>query len=494
MTAGVTTGTARTELRQPLTFEYHGVDRIPEAERHSTPWTFGLILAGTSFNLGSIVFGWLPITFGLSFVAAITSMAAGILVALIPMTPLILIGSRTATNNSTSSGAHFGVRGRLVGSGLGLALMLIGTAIAVWSGGQVLTAAAARLWHTPTGNGALALSYSLLAILSVAIAIWGYHLLAKTALVVTVFGVIVTLLMVAAFAAHLNPSYRGGTYVLGSFGATWLLSALSVGVGGVMTMATVVGDWTRYIPGDLRYPPRRLLPLALAAVVISFMVPMAIGALTATAFAHPDASFPQSLTTAAPGWYAVILVPFALFGGLVWSASNVYSSGLDLNAIISRLRRPAATAVVSAVSVGLVLAGSLIWNASDSMSAISLILLAASAPWAAVIGVGYLRCKGTYHKDDLQAFNQRRRGGVYWYRGGWNPAAVIAWAAGCTWGLLTVQTTLYTGPLAMMAGGVDVSFAGSFVLAGLLYLALEASAQRTTRAAERRRRRAPAVT
>ena len=37
-------------------------------------------------------------------------------------------------------------------------------------------------------------------------------------------------------------------------------------------------------------------------------------------------------------------------------------------------------------------------------------------------------------------------------------------------GLLTVNTTLYVGPLANIAGGVDVSTVGSAALAGLLYL------------------------
>ncbi|MFG1954588.1 hypothetical protein [Micromonospora sp. NPDC048830] len=72
--------------------------------------------------------------------------------------PLIVIGSHTATNNSTSSGAHFGVRGRLIGSIIGLGMMLLGTAIAIWSSGGVLVAGAARLLHTPTGNGSLALT------------------------------------------------------------------------------------------------------------------------------------------------------------------------------------------------------------------------------------------------------------------------------------------------------------------------------------------------
>jgi hypothetical protein len=37
-------------------------------------------------------------------------------------------------------------------------------------------------------------------------------------------------------------------------------------------------------------------------------------------------------------------------------------------------------------------------------------------------------------------------------------------------GLLAVNTTLYVGPLAGIAGGVDVSTVGSAALAGLIYV------------------------
>ncbi|WP_214109108.1 purine-cytosine permease family protein [Acrocarpospora catenulata] len=473
-------GQGHNELSQPLSFERHGIDRIPEEKRNSTPWTWFIICAGSSFTLGSVVYGWLPIAFGLGFWASITSMTAGIFVGLIPIAPLIVIGSRTATNNSTSSGAHFGVRGRLIGSGIGLALVLLGMVITIWSSGQVLVAGASRLFDTPTGNGALALAYLALTALSALIGVYGYHLLVRTTLVLTVFGTITVLLMPLAVAGDLNVGYQGGNYILGSFTATWLLSALSVGVGGVMTAATVVGDWSRYV-SSRRYPPRRFLPIALLAVVVSYVIPMGIGTLVTTAFAHPDAPFPQSLITAVPGWYAVLLLPMALLGGLGWSAGMVYSAGLDLSAIATRLTRAGSTTIMSVVGLVIVLGGSLLWNASDALSAISLILLAVSAPWAAIIGVGYLRHRGQYLQDDLQVFNRRERGGRYWYTGGWNLAAVAAWVSGCTFGLLAVQTTLYVGPLANIAGGVDVSFAGSFVIAGVLYPILEALLARVSR-------------
>jgi hypothetical protein len=42
---------------------------------------------------------------------------------------------------------------------------------------------------------------------------------------------------------------------------------------------------------------------------------------------------------------------------------------------------------------------------------------------------------------------------------------------GALFGVLTVNTELYVGPLAEIAGGVDLSTIGSAALAGLIYVA-----------------------
>ena len=49
---------------------------------------------------------------------------------------------------------------------------------------------------------------------------------------------------------------------------------------------------------------------------------------------------------------------------------------------------------------------------------------------------------------------------------------MIGWTVGSAFGLLTVNTELYVGPLAELAGGVDLSTVGSAALAGLIYVAL----------------------
>lgn len=85
-------------------FEPYGVGRIPEAERTGTPWRFARLFLGASFAPGSILWGWLPITLGLGVRDAVTSIVVGTLVGLLPIAPLVLIGTHTATNNAPARG------------------------------------------------------------------------------------------------------------------------------------------------------------------------------------------------------------------------------------------------------------------------------------------------------------------------------------------------------------------------------------------------------
>jgi purine-cytosine permease-like protein len=459
-------------------YEPYGVDRIPEPERDGTPWKFAALFWGGSFAPGSLAWGWLPITLGLGVKDAITSIAVGVLVGVVVIAPLVLIGTRTSTNNATSSGAAFGVRGRLIGSFLGLLLMLVTAALAVWTAGGMLVSVLARLFDTPTGDGALATAYILLTVLSILIAVWGYHLLLRVTTVLAVGGVVFAVLLLIAFAGDIHPGYAGsGEYALGSFGRTWLLSALAFGVGGVMLIATQVGDWSRYVSAE-RYPPRRMLPVALLAIGSGFVVPPAIGALVTSAFADVFTPWPQGVVDSAPGWLTMVLLLMASIGGLGFSSPVIYSTGLDLDAIVARLSRAGATWIMGAAAIVLVLFGSLVWDANESLTAAALILLALTGPWAAIVGIDYVRRQGRYDADGLQVFNRRQRGGRYWYWHGWNWRAVLAWAAGAVVGLTTVTSALYTGPFASVAGGVDVSFVASFLVAGALYLGLETAGGR----------------
>ena len=59
--------------------------------------------------------------------------------------------------------------------------------------------------------------------------------------------------------------------------------------------------------------------------------------------------------------------------------------------------------------------------------------------------------------------------GVLVHRRGGTCPVVLAWAAGSVFRVLAVNTTLYVGPLADIASGVDLSTVGSAVIAAVVY-------------------------
>lgn len=150
-----------------LLIEHRGVDTIPDAERTSRPRDLISILIGSNLCLGVIVFGWLPVSFGLGWWPAITSIIVGTVVGAAIIAPLALISLRTATNLSTSSGAAFGVRGRLIGSSVGLLLALGYTAVTLWTGGDVMIGVLTRMLGLSTGNFMHGFVYALLALCTV---------------------------------------------------------------------------------------------------------------------------------------------------------------------------------------------------------------------------------------------------------------------------------------------------------------------------------------
>jgi purine-cytosine permease-like protein len=456
---------------KPPEVEAYGVDRIDESERTATPWSFVFIAMGNNMSLGVMLFGWIPITLGLGLWDAVTSILVGTAVGVFILAPLIAIGSRTATNNSTSSGAHFGVRGRLVGSFVGLSIAIVYTAIAVWTGADAILGSMNRMFGTPDSTILRAIAYAVLTVLITLIAIYGFKLLLRFETFLLIVGGALILLALPAFSGKFSTAYVGGDYLLDGRWQTWLLSALAVGVAGPLALAGLTGDWARYV-SPARYSAKRLVPLGMLGVYLGITLPQLIGAFVAVTFADPYAPFVDGLILASPLWYVPCILLLGILGSGGLAVGTAYSCGLDLDAIMPRLSRVQATIATSLIAAVLIYLGALVFNLADSVLSISIILLALSTPWAVITGLGYLLCRGRYDLEALQVFNRGESGGRYWFVAGFNYRAVVAFLAGSVFGILAVTTTLYVGPLANIAGGVDVSFAGAALISATVYLVL----------------------
>lgn len=454
--------------------EQHGVDTIPDDERTSRPRDVVGILWGGNLALSVAVFGWLVVLYGLGWWASLSAIVVGTAVGALAVTPLALLGYRSGTNNSVSSGAYFGVRGRLVASVIGLLLCLGYVALSVWTGGEAVVVAIDRARGTEGTGGEYALGYVVIALLVAVLAIFGFRwLMLVNKLLVPIVGAVMLLTVIALWGSF-DPSYAGtpDEYLLGDFWPTWLLGALTAGVAGPVSYVTQTGDWTRYV-SPRRHRPGRLLLAMLVGLFVGLIVPTTFGAFVSVVAFDPD-SFVAGVVEAVPSWLLLPFVLAAVLGSVGQGGMNLYSMGLDLDAILPRLTRTQATIAVAVLSTALVMLGKFVWSAETAVTTFVLVLTSLATPWAVITLIGFARTRGRFDEPSLQVFNRRETGGTYWFTHGWNVDAVIAWLAGSVVGVLSNATDTYVGPIADAAGGIDVSFVTSAAVAAVVYLALVA--------------------
>jgi purine-cytosine permease-like protein len=450
--------------------ETRGIDYIPEEERHSRPRNIVWILTGGSITFSVIVIGWLPITFGLGWWSAVSSMVVGTAVGALLLAPMALLGPRTGTNNPVSSGAHFGVVGRIVGSVLGLLGALAFAALTVWTGGDALVDGAHRLIGTSDGDVMRGVGYGIITAIVVLIAVLGHaNMLAVQKLMVPTVGVLMVV-GIFVFAGDVDTGYAGGEYLLGSFWPTWVLAALAA-CATVSSYGPFVGDWARYI-SPARHSDGALLLATGVGGFVGLGVPILFGTYTAAAFEDKTAAYVPGLIDASPTWYVLAIIVIGLVAGTAQGCINLYGTGLDMSSIVPRLNRVQATLTIGVVAFALVYLGTFVWNAIDSVSAFLALLAVIVTPWIVINAIGLVNRRGWYDPDDLQVFNRGERGGRYWFSGGYNVRAFGAWLPASLIGMLFSNTSFFTGPGADLLDGVDVSFLVSGVIAGVLYTAL----------------------
>ena len=446
--------------------EATGIEYLPEDARDSRPRNLGAVFLGANFTWTNVVFGAFAILFGLSFWQTVASMAVGTAVGTLAVLPTAIIGPRTGTNMTVSSGAFFGIRGRFIGSGIALAIALGFAAVTVWTSGDAIVAAAHRLLGTPESDVVHAVAYAAVAALMVTVALYGHAtIVAMQKVVVPVVGALM-ILGVFAFAGGFDP-------VRSAANTRWAASGRPGRCRRCCSppRRSRTGRPSATTPGESRpsrFSNRRICAALGIGMFVGVLLPSLFGAFTALTFANPTDSYLDDLVAASPGWYVLPIVVISLLGGLSQGVLCVYASGLDLEGLAPRLKRTQTTIITAAVAIALLYLGVFVFDAVESVTAMTVALNAVITPWVAILAIGALRTK-TYDPTDLQAFAHGARGGRYWFTGGWNVPAVIAWAVGAVFGLLAVNTTLYVGPLADIAGGVDVSTIGSAALAGLIY-------------------------
>ncbi|QNN54090.1 purine-cytosine permease family protein [Nocardioides mesophilus] len=463
---------ATPEIRRPKAteVEQHGIDTIPPEHRHSRPLDLFRIQFGGANTFATVILGTFPILLGLSLWEAVAATVLGVLVGALILMPMGLFGPITGTNNAVSSGAHFGVRGRVLGSFLSLLTAIAFYSISVWVSGDALVGALVRLAGVEDSDLLRGTIYAVLGGIVIVVVVYGYAFMLLVNKIVVFGNTILILLGGVAYSGSLDLGYDPGpgAYALGSFWPTFVLSALIV-MGNPISFGAFLGDWSRYIPTGTSV--KSLLGATLGAQAMT-LVPFLFGVATATLVAG-EADYIVALINLSPLWYALLLMVVAFLGGLSTGITSLYGTGLDFSSVFPRLSRVQASLVIGSLAFVFILVGRLAFDLIASVNAFIGAIVICTTPWMIIMTIGYVVRRGYYREVDLQVFNQGRTGGAYWFSSGVNWRGMAAWIPAAVLGLLFANyPPLIEGPFRNAAGGIDLSLLVAIGVAAVVYTVL----------------------
>ena len=247
-----------------------------------------------------------------------------------------------------------------------------------------------------------------------------------------------------------------------------LLGAISTSVLWQIAYAPYVSDYSRYLPKETG--TRSAFWASYWGCALGSIAPMALGALLGSLFPTQDIS--ESLA-AATGRLAYFAIPALTLSIAAASAISLYCAVLSTIAIIQTFAPAwqAGSAVRTSLSValaGLAVAMALFAGPHfmESYTNFLLLLLYVMVPWTAINLVDYYLIR---HGDYDVASFLAADGGIY---GKYNVPALSCYGIGILVQLPFVSNGLYSGPMARLLNGADLSWIAGLVVVGPLYYAV----------------------
>jgi purine-cytosine permease-like protein len=394
--------------------EVAGIEPSPAEQRVGRAARLFWLWFAANSSLVSVVFGGIIFSLGMSLRQAIVATLAGVALSFLPLGLGTLAGKRSGQPTMVVSRATFGVLGNILPAVVGLVSRLFWGAALLW----LLGAGTASILIGATFSAGLSaeqLTFGCMAVgfvLAVVIAYFGYALIARIQLVLS----IVSAIAIIGFIA-LTSQYIDVSTALTTGDGDWTL----VVTGAVLVFSFVGLVWANSSSDLARYQRAgtsgggSMLWATFGAALPSFLL-IAYGALLAASnpqIATGLATSPlDSLGRLLPVWYPVPLVlatALSLLSGVVIS---IYSGGFALLAAGVRVRRPLSVMLVGVVL--LVIAAALaisitgMGDFTELFRDFATTLAVPVAAWAGIFAAEVMIRNRRYHTGSLL-----RTGGVY---------------------------------------------------------------------------------
>ncbi|MDQ0847040.1 cytosine permease [Streptomyces sp. V1I6] len=439
--------------------EAHGIDHIPDDERHGRPRQLFSVWAAANVNYLSLVIGGALVLMGLSLWQALAVIVVGNLFWV--LTGLLSVsGPAAGAPSEVITRAIYGIRGNRVNNAI------VGWMISVCYFALNLAAAATAAFALvekagiTANTGVKVAVVVVVAALTLAIGVYGHGVIMKLYLPITLALTAAFAVVAVAVVRHTDFGHTPAEPLTGIDLWAVLVAGVTL-VGSGPLSYTTSADFSRYLPRATS--AKAIIGWTALGGFVPSVVVCSLGAFAATAV---DMTDPQTgLETILPGWFHPVFLLALIVGTIAINALTAYSAGLALQAVGIRIRRSRSVLVDGAAAVSLTLYGLLVSNFLDTVSNVLQLTVVLLGPAMAVYATDILIRRNRY---DGPVLMDETTGSPFWYAAGVNPAGALALGSGVVAAALSVNT-LYTGPVARALGGVDLALPAGMIVAACVY-------------------------
>jgi len=438
--------------------EARSIDYVPLAERHGKVWHLWPVWFTGDAHLATLASGAISVMAGLDLFWSAIAILGGCVLGTILMAFHCTQGPHLGLPQMIQSRPQFGYLG---------ALLVWIVALVTYIGYNALNQSLAASTVKELTGFAERPTIVIFAVIALAVAVIGYDLIHRAQRVLAYA-------MLAVLAIYTAGAFRVVDFAVllrpGTFKAIPFLVQFFATAAYQLSWSIYVSDYSRYLPREVGIRESFFWTFWGAFIGGAWM--MLVGAFAAAAFGTGDiiVALRQSSDAMFPGFGTVMLVT-SFLGMITVTALNFYGASLTLLSVADSLTkvtlgvksRVASLIAVFVTALGLSLFAE--GNVLHGFEAFLGVLAYLFTPWTAINLVDFFFVrKGHY---SIRAMFQPD--GLY---GRWNWRGLTAYAIGFAAMIPFFKTGLYTGPIAAMLGGADVSMLIGLPVSALTYLAL----------------------
>lgn len=476
MSLDVTGREVQPESDRIWSIETHGIDPIPDSDRHGTSSELFWIWCAANISILGVAYGAYLVTYyGLGFWQGVAAAVIGTVGSFLLVGFVSLAGKLAGAPTLVLSRAAFGIRGNALPT-LVSWIALVGWEIVLVALATLSVEAILDRLGVATGDVVTAISFAVIAAVTIVIGLLGHATIVRIQTWFTYAFAALTIVFFALVADEIDP---GEVAALPSASLAWFIGGMSIVAAGLgIGWVNAAADYSRYLPHSAT--ARGVVGWTALGASIAPLILIPFGLLLAAD--NPDIA--NSLNPIAvlardvPTWFLVPYLLVAVGGLLAGAVLDIYSSGLNLLTLGVRIPRYQSVAFDGV----LMLIGNvyILFFARDFFGPFQGFLITLGvllASWAAIflVDLAMYRRRAGYAETDLYDASGRY--------GAWNPAAVIAFVLASFIGLGLVQSSAavfsWAGYLLAPFGGDDGAVAASsiglwiaFLVAGVAYALL----------------------